>query len=67
VLLLPGGVSVVGRTDARAVDDAFRESARRGRDRLAGEGRNVPGAPVRRGGLAWIRRALGRATNTTPS
>jgi len=67
VLLLPGGGSVVGGAEARAVDDAFRESARLSRDRVAGEGRAVPGNPGRRGGLAWIRRALGRDSNTTPS
>ena len=67
VLLLPGGISVVGRAEARAVDDAFRESARLSRDRVAGEGQAKPGAPGRRGGLAWVRRALSHDSNTTPS
>ncbi len=67
VLLLPGGGSIVGRAEARAVDEAFRDSARLSRDSGACGGLATPRAPDRRGGLAWIQRALGRGKRTTPS
>ena len=66
VLVLPGGGSIVGRAEARAVDDAFRDSARLRRDSAAGGGLAMRHASDRRGALAWIRRALGRDHKTTP-
>ena len=50
VLELPGGASFAGRAGAGAVDEAFRRAAHR---------------PIDRGGLAWVRRLLGRVREQT--
>ncbi len=66
VLLLSGGASIAGRAEARVVDEAFRESVRLSPDSMPGDRRDSACGRDRRGGLAWIRRVLGRDPKTTP-